>query len=44
MPERAQLMLHENHWDDADAILARLVEQDPTQADALIGRARAAVN
>lgn len=44
MLERAQLLLHENHWEDADAIFARILEQDARQADALVGRARVALN
>lgn len=44
MLERAKQLLHENHLDDADAIFARIVEQDVRQADALIGRARVALN
>ena len=44
MLERARQLLHENHWEDADAIFAHILEQDVQQADALIGRARVALN
>lgn len=40
MLERARQLLHENHLDDADASFARVLEQAPMQADALIGRAK----
>ncbi len=44
MLERAQQWLHENLLDDADSIFARVIEQDPMQADASIGRVRVAFN